>query len=83
MRKFKPKDVVKCYGSEGQFLFYGVIKDDEGSMNEKKFYYPYYAVAILKDYPRAVTDEDIYGFGCVAIREEEMEMSNNELQASF
>ncbi len=69
MRKFEPKDVVKVFGSEGQFLCYGVVKDDELA---KTYPHPYYSVAIVRNYP-TVTNEQIYGFGGICVKEDEVE----------
>lgn len=76
MKKFKPKfkpwDVVKCYGS-GQFMCYGVVKGSEDALSDR-FPYPYYSIALIKPYPRPITDEDVYGFGGICVRENEMEL---------
>ena len=73
MKKFSIGDIVKCFGSEGQFLTYGLIKPVNLS-KEISWDEDYYNVIFLKKYPEAPpTIEDIECFGGCAMREEELE----------
>lgn len=71
IRKFKPKDIVKMYGSEGQLLCYGIIDYEDKDLPN----FPYYPVVILKGaIPRIVNDEHLLGYGTIPARENELKL---------
>lgn len=68
MNQFKPGYKVKCYGSIGQFLCYGIVKSAYNS--------EYYDVGVVRDYPNMIIDPDAGG---ICLKEDEMELYDHNL----
>ena len=76
MKKFKAGDLVRCFGSEGQFLCYGVIKSDdyhkENEMPEPTD--DYYYVTMCRKKPEKITEEHLSGPGNLCFKESELRL---------